>query len=61
MSMNGGGSLPRLNTLGMGGRMIRTDSGTDMRYEMNSHMMGEAAAAAAEEEEEEEGGKQPYP
>lgn len=34
MSING--SHPRLNTLG---RMVRAESGPDMRYDMNSHMM----------------------
>ncbi|XP_032624496.1 desmoplakin isoform X2 [Chelonoidis abingdonii] len=36
MSMNGE-SHPRLNTLA---RMVRAESGPDMRYEMNSHMVG---------------------
>lgn len=35
MSMNGG-SHPRINTLG---RMARADSGTDLRYEMSSHVV----------------------
>lgn len=36
MSINGG-SHPRINTLG---RMARADSGTDLRYEMSSHVVG---------------------
>ncbi|XP_013925546.1 PREDICTED: desmoplakin-like [Thamnophis sirtalis] len=34
MSING--SHPRINTLG---RMVRAESGPDMRYDVNSHMM----------------------
>lgn len=36
MSINGG-SHPRINTLG---RMARAESGTDLRYEMSSHVVG---------------------